>query len=188
MKEFLVPVFLRHVSYVFCTYDFHHLPSDVQELGVNQSCVGKIHVEVRDSVRRLDIALVPVVGNPLVPLFDLVVTRSASDSEPGGKGVVAQVSNWSVATVIGHEAVDESVGCRLYQDTSERSVEEVRVIGNLRVEALGAERSKGVEVDFTTRRHVDQLLVLLDDKLPVVADLVEVSTCRGCIRLVPERY
>lgn len=86
--------------------------------------------------------------------------------------------------MVGHEAVDECVRCGLHEHTGKGPVEEVWVVGNLVIEALGTESCQGVEVDEAAWRLVDQLLELADDDFVVVAGLVEVRSHGRCVGLV----
>lgn len=83
-----------------------------------------------------------------------------------------------------HESVDESEGRRLDEQSRERSVEEVWVVGLLAGKALGTVASKAVEGDNAAWRGVDHVLELVGLGDVVVARLVKVRTCRRNVVLV----
>ena len=108
----------------------------VEELGVKESGVGDIGDEVLVVVGVFDGATVPVERNPLVALLDSVAARRSRDAEPVLEDVVVEEAVGVGLAVVGHEAVDEGVRSRLHQHSSEGSVEEVRVLGDLIAEAF----------------------------------------------------
>lgn len=74
----------------------------------------------------------------------------------------------------------------LHLDTSEGSVEKVWVVGDLGVEADGAEGSQAVECDFVVRRHADELVELVGEGLVIVAVFVEIRTAWRGVAFVSE--
>lgn len=99
------------------------------------------------------------------------------DGEPTLDHIVAELTRRRLLTMIGHEAVDEGVCCRLHQDTRERSVEEVWVGLLLGVETLGTEGCQGLHGHEATRRSINQFLEL------VGLGFVVVAICNGQLLL-----
>jgi len=183
-----------------CRQETRILPSDIEELGVQQGCVHEIGEKVLNLVRVRDWSSVlydvlafgrydedtayPVLGDSLGALLSSVAPAFALNTKPALDHIVTEPAGGIRSAVICHEAEDKRVSCRLHSDAGEWTIEEVRVIGNLRIEAVRAEGREGVDSNFAAGRVVDKLLKLLGDCLVVVSSLVEIRARRGGVTLV----
>jgi hypothetical protein len=161
------------------------LPSNTEEFGVQRAHVQDIREEVGDGVGVLNCTFVPVRRDGLVALLDAETARFAADTEPTCQNVVGELALGVLSRVVRHEAVDESVACRLNGDSAERTIEEVRVVGDLVVPALRAEIGQGVHGDDAVGGVVDEVLVLVDHEQVVVAGFVEIRPRGGAVGFVP---
>lgn len=150
-----------------------------------QAHLQNIGREVRDRVRILDRALVPIPRDSLVALLDGVAPGLAADGEPSRQSVVGELALGVLGRVVGHEAVDERVAGRRKSHSAQRPDEEVRVAADLLVPALRAERGQGIHGDDAVGGGVDEVLVLVDHEQVVVAGFVEIRTRDGTIVFVP---
>lgn len=158
--------------------------TDVEEFGVKGRGVDGIHDKVIGFIRVFESAPVPVQWNLLSTLVGLVVVVAATDTKPRLNCLISENTLWVILSVVCHEAVDEGVRGGLHEYTSERSVEEVGVVLDLSVEAVGTEGGERVECDNTAWGVVDQILELSCDSLPVIACFVQVGSCRRGIAFV----
>lgn len=116
-------------------------------------------------------------------LHSSVVAVLTLNSEPRLDNLVGEVSARVLIGVVGHETEDESVSRWLDEHSRERSVEEIRVVGDLSVESLRTESSERVDGN-ASRGGVNHLLELLANGLVVVASLVEIWSGGRGITLV----
>lgn len=162
-----------------------NLPSDTEELWVQQARVREISQKVGDRVGILCCTFIPIGGDSLVALLDGVASGLAADSKPTSQDVVSELANRVLGAVVCHESIDEGVSSRLNGDPAEGSVEEVWVAGDLLIPTFRTELGQGVHRDNTTWRVIDEILVLVNHKQVIVARLVEIRAGGGTIRFVP---
>ena len=150
-----------------------------------QAHVQNVDRKVRDGVRVLHRALVPVARDSFVALLDGVAPRLAADGEPRGQSVVGEFALRVLGRVVGHEAVDKSITGRRKGESAQGPDEEVGVPADLLVPALRAELGQGVHGDDAAGGVVDEVLVLVDHEQVIVAGLVEIRAGGGAVVFVP---
>lgn len=152
-----------------------YLPSNVQELRVQTSSSSRIPEEVGALVWSRARTSVPVVGNSLSN--ELEVTIRSLDTEPGFEDIMGENADWFFLSMVRHESEDESICGRLDEHSSEWTVEEEFVVGNLGVESIRPVLRKCVESDDSARGDVEKLLKLIELHSPVVTLAIKVSSC-----------
>jgi len=152
--------------------DLAGIATDAQELRILLGSGDDIGQEEWDGVLVTDGALVPVVWNALVTLGPGKAARLAGDGIEGLENFLVENTFGVLRGLVGHEAVDESVGGRLHQNAGEGTVEEVRVLVDGLVEAgctEGCQDTQVVVCGCCIGLRVEHLLELTQDHLVIVA-------------------
>ena len=92
--------------------DLSGIAAYIEEFWILKGSGGEIHVEIGDGVLVADGALVPVIGNALVPWVVFEIAGGASDGEEGLERLAVEITLGVFSGLVGHEAVDEGVRCR----------------------------------------------------------------------------
>lgn len=155
---------------------------NAEELRVLLGCSKEIGQEEGDGVLVTNCALVPVLRNAFVTLGPLEVAAVTGDGEEGLENLLVEDSLGVLSGLVGHEAVDEGVGCGLHDNAGEWSIEEERVFSNRLVESGRAKGSEDRQIVVGGRwvwLKVEQLLELADDDLVgVTTTVVSELRCR----------
>lgn len=116
------------------------------ELYVCQQGRDEVNVEVRYGVGVGDVAGVPVLWDALVARGVCEVSLVSGNGEEALQNFTIQTTFWVLGRLVGHEAIDESICCRLDNDTGEWTIEEVGVLLDILVETVVAVCGQDVEV------------------------------------------
>lgn len=141
--------------------------------------------EEGDSVFIANSAPVPIVWDLLLAFVIDEGAGLAGNTVEGFEDVAGEVAFGIGGGFVGHEAVDECVCCGLHQYSREGSVEEVGVLVDGLLEALGSERGESGEIVAVGAEWLGvHVLKLGQDDFVVVVVLVQVRHRRAGIRLV----